>query len=136
MGFWINFTRFQGKRSLPLLYISDNSNEKEIIEFTCLMINTKKFEVENMFHTYVRPEIHPTLSDICLETNSGIKQKMVDSAPNFKQVFWSFEAHTWKEWQGLSSPEGHKPNFAFVLNGSEDFATFLRCQCELSGIIK
>ena len=54
------------------------------------MINTKKFEVENMFHSYVRPEIHPMLSDICLETNSGIKQKMVDSAPNFKQVFWSF----------------------------------------------
>ena len=100
------------------------------------MINTKKFEVENMFHSYVRPEIHPMLSDICLETNSGIKQKMVDSAPNFKQVFWSFEGHTFKEWQGLSSPEGHKPNFAFVLNGNEGFATSLRCQCNLSGINK
>ena len=47
---------------------------QEIIEFPCALINTKKsFDVVSIFHEYVRPVHHPTLTTFCTEL-TGITQ--------------------------------------------------------------
>ena len=59
---------------------------QEIIEFPCLKINTKTFQIESEFHRYVRPIHNPHLSDFCIEL-TGINQGMVDNESNFNEVF-------------------------------------------------
>ena len=59
---------------------------QEIIEFPCLKINTKTFQIESEFHRYIRPIHNPHLSDFCIEL-TGINQGMVDNEPDFNEVF-------------------------------------------------
>lgn len=47
---------------------------QEIIEFPCALLNVKRgFQVEAIFHEYVRPTHHPLLSTFCTEL-TGITQ--------------------------------------------------------------
>ena len=47
---------------------------QEIIEFPCALLNVRKgFEVEAIFHQYVRPVKHPLLTTFCTEL-TGITQ--------------------------------------------------------------
>ena len=46
---------------------------QEIIEIPCLKISSRTFQVESIFHSYVRPVHHPKLSNFCVEL-TGINQ--------------------------------------------------------------
>lgn len=51
-------------------------NPQEIIEFPCALLNVKHgFQVEAIFHKYVRPVRHPLLSTFCTDL-TGITQVM------------------------------------------------------------
>ena len=99
---------------------------QEIIEFPCLKIDAKTFEVENSFHYYVRPIHHPELSEFCIE-KTGIEQERINHAPEFTEVIKLFEL--WMEQEGLM-----KSSFAFVTCGNWDFNVFLRNQA--SSLVK
>lgn len=45
------------------------------------------FQIDQ-FHSYVRPNLHPTLTPFCTEL-TGIQQSQVDAAPPFHQVLKS-----------------------------------------------
>ena len=97
---------------------------QEIIEFPCLKICTKTFEVVSEFHYYVQPIHHSELSNFCTEL-TGITQDMVKDQPVFSEVFDLFQ--TW-----LSSE--NTENFALVTCGDWDLNTCLEAQCQLSKI--
>ena len=99
---------------------------QEIIEFPCLKINTKSFDIESTFHEYVRPIVHPILSDFCVDL-TGINQGTIDNSHDFIKVYELFEI--WLEKEGLSDKK-----FAFVTCGDWDLKTCLKNQCELSNI--
>ena len=50
---------------------------QEIIEFPTVFVSTTTGQVEFIFHTYVRPDVHPTLTSFCTEL-TGIEQGTVD----------------------------------------------------------
>lgn len=50
---------------------------QEIIEFPTLLLNVSTGEIEAEFHYYIRPDVHPTLSQFCTEL-TGITQDTVD----------------------------------------------------------
>ena len=95
---------------------------QEIIEFPCALLNTRKgFEVESIFHKYVRPVHHPILTEFCTEL-TGITQDMVNEAEDFESVFRQFRL--WVEDElALINPETNKSStndinkFTFVICG-------------------
>ena len=50
---------------------------QEIIEFPTLLMNVKTGEIEREFHFYIKPDVHPTLSEFCTEL-TGITQEIID----------------------------------------------------------
>jgi len=56
--------------------------EMEIIEIGAVMQNSRSFEVDSEFQTFVRPVRHPELTDFC-KALTGIEQPNVASAPPF-----------------------------------------------------
>ena len=51
---------------------------QEIIEFPTILLNVETGQVEDEFHCYIRPDVHPTLSDFCTEL-TGITQRRIDA---------------------------------------------------------
>lgn len=94
---------------------------QEIIEFPCLKVSGKTFEVESTFHRYVRPVTHPLLSIFCTEL-TGITQDAVASEDAFEKVFIDFNA-----WLAAESVIGSR--FTFVTSGDWDLKTMLPNQC-------
>ena len=111
----------------------------EIIEFPCALLNTRKgFEVESIFHKYVRPVHHPILTEFCTEL-TGITQDIVNEADDFESVFRQFRL--WVEDElALINPETNKSStndvnkFTFVICGDWDFKYMLPEQCSTSNI--
>lgn len=60
-------------------------SEMEIIEFGCAIVDTKLNKVVAEFNTFVRPTIHPTLTQFCKDLTT-ITQADVDEAPTWKDV--------------------------------------------------
>lgn len=67
-----------------------DKSEIEIIEFPSILFKldstNKKLEKISEFHEYVKPVIHPILSDFCTQL-TGIKQEVVDNSDVFANVF-------------------------------------------------
>lgn len=83
----------------------------QIIEFPVFKVNSKNFEIESEFHSYVRPTINPTLSTFCsrvwlLRTDTyynlpviwniqyqltGISQVQIDKQKPLGEVLKKFE---------------------------------------------
>lgn len=59
-------------------------HEMEIIEIGAVLQNSRTFEVESEFQTFVRPVRHSELTDFCTEL-TGITQESVSSAPPFRE---------------------------------------------------
>merc|ERR1711981_605803 len=97
---------------------------QEIIEFPCLKIDTRNFEVVDEFHTYVQPKFNPILSEFCTEL-TGILQETVENQPELPKVLEDFQ-----NW--LST--GKCDNFAIVTCGDWDLKTCLPNQCSAYGI--
>ena len=96
----------------------------EIIEFPAVMVELKSGEVESEFHQYIKPKINPKLSDFCTSL-TGIEQTTVDKADEFPQVKQRFES-----WL-LNRKLGPSSSFAFVTDGSADFAKFFYMHCRV-----
>ncbi|XP_056136404.1 ERI1 exoribonuclease 2 [Lampris incognitus] len=55
-----------------------NNYGQEIIEFPAVLLNTYTGEIDSVFHTYIQPQEHPTLSEFCTEL-TGITQTQVEA---------------------------------------------------------
>ncbi|XP_064119929.1 ERI1 exoribonuclease 3-like isoform X2 [Macrobrachium nipponense] len=97
---------------------------QEIIEFPALKVNSTTYEVETKFHQFVKPVVHPQLTDFCKELTT-ITQAEVDNASEFSKVMGDFRAWINSEMQGKS--------FIYVTCGDWDMETMLPAQCRLSG---
>ena len=89
----------------------------EIIEFPVLKVNAQSFVTESIFHTYVRPVIHPILNPVCTEI-TGITQAMVEGQPTLEQGLLSLD--DWMKKEGLL---GGDIKFCFVTCGDWDLKT-------------
>jgi len=102
---------------------------QEIIEFPCLKIDTKSFNVIDEFHSYVQPKFNPILSEFCTEL-TGILQETVNDQPYLPKVLDNFQ--NWLKSGNLNSETAE--NFAVVTCGDWDLKTCLPNQCEAYGI--
>ncbi|CAG8852829.1 31149_t:CDS:2, partial [Gigaspora margarita] len=64
--------------------------KNEIIEFPVLLIESKTFNVVDVFHSYVKPSNNPVLSKFCIEL-TGIPQSTIDISPSFPEVLCRFQ---------------------------------------------
>lgn len=71
---------------------------REIIEIGGVLLNDQA-EVQSRFESFVRPVIHPTLSDFCQQLTT-ISQVEVNQADTFPDVIADFQ-----EWIGLHDEE-------------------------------
>jgi len=116
----VDFEATCDKNSIP--------TPQEIIEFPCLLLNTRTNKIEAKFHSYVQPQYHPQLSVFCTEL-TGIIQSMVDDQPHFSEVLQDF--HQWMSLQGLLKADVKK---AFVTCGDWDL-NLLPKQCATIDLI-
>jgi inhibitor of KinA sporulation pathway (predicted exonuclease) len=58
---------------------------KEIVEISSLLIPYDSTTTLSTFHTFVKPKLHPKLSQYCLKA-TGIRQDQVDVAPTFEEA--------------------------------------------------
>lgn len=131
---------------------------QEIIEFPCMKLSTKTWEVESQFHTYVRPVANPVLTSFCTEL-TGIVQDMVDGQPTLEETLKIFD--DWLKSEGLisgksidqgsidqrshdgsptdqrsgdqQSADQRSISWAFVTCGDWDLKSMLRGQCDNFG---
>ncbi|XP_015438796.1 PREDICTED: ERI1 exoribonuclease 3 [Dufourea novaeangliae] len=101
---------------------------QEIIEFPCVALSTKNWKVENVFHQYIKPKVHPQLTPFCTKL-TGIIQEMVENQPHFPEVFDKFCC--WLEEHNYFK-EGN--DCAFVTCGDWDLKAMLPSQCKLDQI--
>jgi len=95
-------------------------NEMEIIEIGAVLLNSK-LEALGEFQTFIKPHVHPVLSDFCTELTT-ITQKDVDNAPAASEAF-----HALSEWL-----KGYKP-IQWCSWGNYDNNQFKK-DCARSGI--
>ncbi|CAG8496680.1 6151_t:CDS:2 [Ambispora leptoticha] len=99
----------------------------EIIEFPVLLIDSKNFEVVDVFHSYVKPSVNPTLTEFCKKL-TGIPQSTIDASPSFPEMLNDFQQflHRYQLFYGSSC--------AFITDGPWDIRDFIRKQCNISQI--
>jgi len=100
---------------------------QEIIELPCVVLSTSDWKPKDIFHTYVKPRVHPTLTAFCTEL-TGIMQETVDDQPYFTEVFSNF-----CEWL-TKGGYFDKTNSSFITSGNWDLKIMLPNQCNLDGI--
>ena len=100
---------------------------QEIIEIPCLAVNTEDWQVDDVFHQYVKPRVHPILTPFCTDL-TGIMQETVDKQPEFPRVFEKFN-----EWL-VKGGFIHDDSGAFVTCGDWDLRVMLPSQCKLDGL--
>ncbi len=85
----------------------DNSiprQKMEMIEIGAVMLNCKTLHVETEYQTFIKPILHPVLTEFCKSLTS-ISQKDVDTAPlfpdalkDFQSWFHPFESYLFCSW--------------------------------------
>lgn len=101
---------------------------QEIIEFPCAAVSTTTWKIENVFHEYIKPRIHPELTPFCIEL-TGIIQDMVDKQPYFPETFDKF-----CEWLKEHNYFKEGNDCAFVTCGDWDLKNMLPSQCTLDKV--
>lgn len=103
-----------------------NTNMPEIIEFSSILVEAITGHQPVLpFHTYVRPILHPKLSEFCKEY-SGILQKDVEDGT----VMLSEALQLHQNWLKKAETEnGGSLSFAVVTWGNWDCGTMLRQEC-------
>ena len=97
-----------------------NSNSQEIIEIGAVYLESSSGPVRGEFEHFVRPIVHPELSDFCKQLTS-INQADVDRADTFWTVF-----HEFLDWIGTEP-------FVLCSWGAYDLNQF-RIDCQRHGI--
>ena len=65
------------------------ASEIEIIEFAAILVPIDNLHEMQVFHSYVRPELHPILTDFCTRL-TNITQDDVDAAPTLTDMIRAF----------------------------------------------
>lgn len=99
---------------------------QEIIEFPVLKVNAETYEVESVFHHFVKPRYHPTLTNFCMNLTS-ITQTEVDDGELFPVVLQEFD-----KW--MKEDVGLGKQFLFITCGDWDLKTMLPSQCALENL--
>lgn len=60
-------------------------HEMEAIEFGAVIVKTSTFEVLHKFTVYIKPQVHPILSDFCKQL-TGATQELVDAGIGFQDL--------------------------------------------------
>ncbi|RPD82022.1 exonuclease RNase T and DNA polymerase III [Lentinus tigrinus ALCF2SS1-7] len=102
-------------------------NEMEIIEFPTLLYDIEQDQVKAVFHQYVHPICHPTLTQFCTEL-TGIEQSTVNAAYPFPSVWERYQAFLQEH--GVMQEPG---SVAYLTCGEWDLKTMLPMQLRLSG---
>lgn len=90
---------------------------QEIIEFPSVLVGRSPFCVLDEFETYVKPRVHPTLTEFCTSLTK-ITQAKVDSAPGLAEALGKH--HSW-----LRSHVAESDRCIFVTCGDMDLKTSL-----------
>lgn len=105
-------------------------NPQEIIEFSSVLIDSATGQLESkLFHTYVRPQQHPRLTDYCRDLN-GIRQKDADAGIDLAMALRMHGA--WLQKMGTKKCSGFR--FAVVTWGNWDCRSMLELECRFKGI--
>lgn len=99
-------------------------HEREIIEIGAAMVERESLHLVGAFTKFVKPVIHPVLTDFCTELTS-IEQVMVDIADDFPTVLESFN-----EWMQKYKDRG---DVLFCSWGAYD-KNQMRRDCEFHGV--
>jgi len=128
----------------------------EIIEFPVFKVNSSNYEIESVFHTFVRPTVNPLLKPFCTQLTGIVQDDLID-APTFPEALRLFELWMRNENLPLSSRPGPllfkgsrvktsgddrddrrlndaQGDFAFVCYGDSDLGKMLPDQCAHLGI--
>ncbi|OWA52321.1 putative 3'-5' exoribonuclease 1 [Hypsibius exemplaris] len=105
------------------------SYEQEIIEFPAILVDVKKKEIVDVFHTHVQPtnEANRKLTAFCSKL-TGITQEVIDRSPQFPAVLRDFEA--WLAKHGLLG----RKNWSTAADGRFDHTNFLYQACKINGL--
>ncbi|XP_039260145.1 ERI1 exoribonuclease 3-like [Styela clava] len=101
--------------------------DQEIIEFPAFKVNSSTYQIEECFHSFVRPTIQPILSEFCMQL-TGITQFQVDDKPTLKEVMQLFDI--WMEKHVLSDNK----NFIFCTSGDWDLMKMLPSECKMKNL--
>mmetsp|Transcript_73358 Transcript_73358/g.194652 ORF Transcript_73358/g.194652 Transcript_73358/m.194652 type:complete len:344 (+) Transcript_73358:80-1111(+) len=102
---------------------------QEIIEFPVALLNSATLEVESVFHCFVKPVVHPRLTDFCTEL-TGVTQEQVDAGLDLGDALDQLDR--WMEHHCLhvvAVPAERRRSFLFVSCGDWDL-NHLRSQCK------
>ncbi|ESL05314.1 2'-phosphotransferase [Trypanosoma rangeli SC58] len=100
--------------------------EPEIIEFPMVLVDARSRCIQAEFQRYVRPLVHPVLSEFCTEL-TGITQSMVDGAETFPSVWEAALEFLRGGGYGEAPPQR---SFLFVTCGDWDLKTMLPSQLQ------
>lgn len=95
---------------------------QEIIEFPVKVLNAQTLNVEYIFHSYVQPEVVPSITDFCTNL-TGITQDMVNNQYKFPEVLQNF--HNF-----LVTNNILQSRWIFVTCGDWDLKTCLRNEAQ------
>lgn len=101
--------------------------QQEIIEFPVYKVDGKNFEVEGVFHSFVRPEINTEITNYC-STLTGITQADVENEGDLAVVLENFDQ--WMSDHVFSLQKSH----IFVTSGDWDLKKMLPTECALKNI--
>ncbi|XP_057327262.1 ERI1 exoribonuclease 3 [Microplitis mediator] len=111
---------------------------QEIIEFPCVAVSTKNWEIESIFHEYVKPRVNPIISPFCTEL-TGIMQETIENEEYFPVVLDKFS--TWlatnnfiKDIDDNNYNNNNNCESTFVTCGDWDLKVMLPNQCNLDDL--
>lgn len=109
---------------------------QEIIEFPTLLLNVKTNQVESVFHYYIKPDVHPTLSEFCTEL-TGIQQETVDKGISLQEALglheeWLTENDLvpWQPNENNGNSDSKNKTFLYLTCGDWDLETCLPRQLQ------
>ena len=91
----------------------------ELIELPVIAVDTESHQIVNEFHSFIKPTIHPQLTNYCVEL-TGITQKDVAGAPTFAEGLILLQ-----KW---IDSNGYQDGLCMTC-GDWDIDTLLRQQC-------
>jgi len=106
------------KLSTTCIEPKDPEFTQEIIEWSCVVVDTNNMQIINTFHEYIRPVVHSELTKLCTDLTT-IQQETVDGASIFEEVWIQF--FKWlKDFDYV--PGG---NFSLATDGPSDIVNHL-----------
>lgn len=109
---------------------------QEIIEFPVLLVNARTGEVEDFFHTYVKPDVHPNISQFCTDLTGITRSLLAKKGISLEQALaqhqaWLDQHNLIPSWMPKSSQE--QRTCTYLTCGDWDLQTCLPNQLAYHG---